>query len=389
MSLLNEALRKSQSKGHYRVSPDLSPKKYFKLKYAILIGACAVLGVVIWLFMHKTSVPDQSLVIPETTNVAQETQPVAREATASIETSAISDTQGPAMALEKESTTAPASSAPAARTTNKKTDNQQKSSGNAAINKEASIERAVTEPEKKTLTASSKKPPAADDKADNKNASSTIPPAVKEDMSAVADRYYQKALQLHRDGRIEEAIGMYQQALKYSPENPGANYNLSSAYIELSNFSSACDLLKNLLTSNPGDPEILLNLAVAEIGSKRPSEAIDLLKSIETEDKGLRFSSFFHMGVAASQLGKPEEALTYYKQAEELKGDYPKLLYNMAILNDRLENYREASGYYQRYLSTGSSPEAEAEDVKKRIKVLQSHISGQGIENPAKPGTAD
>ncbi len=397
MSLLNEALRKSKSKDPFKVSPDFSPKKSFKPKKALLIGTAfvfvAAIGLLSSMWIHKTNVSDEPLAVPATQEADQKTPLITKEATGSplMETSAAENNtlpykpeKIPITAFEKETAASPAKDASIGHATDKVPDNNQTSMGKSvAVKKGMSVEASATVSKKGTATPLVKDAPKSNviDRVSDKKDASSPKPAASEEGIVAENKFYQKALQLHRDGRFVEAISMYQEVLKYAPDHPDALYNLSSAYMELSDFSAAYDILNKLLVSNPTDPEILLNLAIAETGLGRVMNAIDHLNSIHAVDEELQFSRFYHLGVAMSRIGKPEDALIYYKKAGEIKEAYPKLLYNMAILNDRLGRYAEAVDYYSRLLANGSLPADETENVKHRLRVLQTYISGTEFDN--------
>jgi tetratricopeptide (TPR) repeat protein len=399
MSLLNEALRKSKSKDQLKVSPDFSPKRSFKPKKSLLIGAVVVLvaaiGLLSSMWIHKTNFSNKQLALPATQEADQKMPLITKGAAGSplIETSVAENNtlphkpeKIPITAFEKETAASPAKDSSIGRATDKVPDNNQTSMGKSvAVKKGMSVEALATVSKKETAIPLVKHAPKANviDKVSDKKDSSSPNLSTPEEGIGAENKFYQKALQLHRDGRFVEAISMYHEVLKYAPDHPDALYNLSSAYMELSDFSAAYDILNKLLVSNPMAPEILLNLAIAEIGLDRDMDAIDLLKSIDTEDEELQFSRLFHLGVAMSRLGKTEDALIYYKKAKELKMDYPNLLYNMAILNDRLGRYKEAVDYYSRLLANGSSPADETENVKRRLRILQTYISG--TESDKKP----
>jgi protein O-GlcNAc transferase len=205
---------------------------------------------------------------------------------------------------------------------------------------------------------------------------------IEEPAEAGMDRFFQKALQLHRDGRIEDAIAIYQDVLRHIPDHYDAVCNLSSAYMELADFSSAYNLLIKYPDSGSADARLLLNLAIAETGLGRNRSAIDHLNKIDSADEDLNFRKYFHLGVAAGRTGNSEEALAFYKHAEEIRNNYPSLLYNLAILYDRLFRYDEAVNYYSRYLAAGPAASDETAAVKSRIQKLRTYISGSG------PGSA-
>lgn len=372
MSLLNDALRKKTSQDRHETPQGFIGAKAFKanriiISVVVIIAAAAVFWA---LSSRRTSVPagpmaDSATPVaaenenpvmagspPENTRAAVDVKPVQP---ATSDDGVVSDNT-----LKNEGGH-PVEKEPEKDPTSRKANNTAIENQNFKITASKSGDTANKAPAKKRQAATTEtKAPENKDSLDTEAAQE----------AAAADKFYQKALQFHRDGRIKEAAAMYREVLKYTPSNSNAACNLSSAYIELSDFASAYELLNNLHSSNPGGAEIQLNLAVAEIGLGRPADAIELLKGLDSEDKKLKFSKFLHLGVAESQTGKLDEALIYYKKAEEIKGGVPKLLYNIAVINDKLGNYNDATAYYQKFLTAGSSAPDDSEAVKKRIKAL-------------------
>jgi tetratricopeptide (TPR) repeat protein len=394
MSLLNEALRKNKLKEQYRVSPEQSPEKTFKAKRPVLFGAIAFAAVLtIWfispILINRFHASDESLPplqsqreilndmvrkdaasgagqnLPETDHslrVKEENEPAGSFEIKASESSAI-------IALKDKSTEIG------------KNQNQSPKEGPNDLNEMPVLRKPATESEGEIRAMPKDSAPivAAKENIDDKKDQSSNQ-ALFIESAEKAENFYKKALQLHRSGRVEEAIKMYREALKILPDYTEANINMASAYIEISDFSAAYTLLTRVLNSNQANPEVLLNLAVAEIGLGRYPDAAEHLKRIDDEDDELSFSKFFHLGVAMSRIGNTEDALAYYKKAEELKRDHPKLLYNLAILNDRLGKYKTASDYYSRLLTNGSSSPDESEALRARIKILQTYISGTELE---------
>ncbi len=77
-----------------------------------------------------------------------------------------------------------------------------------------------------------------------------------------------------------------------------------------------------------------------------------------------------------------EEAITWYRKAENLDPGHKHLLFNMAVTFDRLERYKEALDCYARFLKAGeSSSPKERRDVETRIGVLLAYL----VEAPKTP----
>ncbi|MDP4726524.1 MAG: tetratricopeptide repeat protein [Desulfobacterales bacterium] len=189
------------------------------------------------------------------------------------------------------------------------------------------------------------------------------------------DIFYQKALRYHREDKLDQAIQMYKQVIRVNPEHQDALFNLSSAYLQLAAYSDAYPLLKRLEMGDHRNPDILVNLAIAEIGLGRPAEAIHLLDSAANQCEEPQFTIYFHRAAALSRLGKLEEARICYKKAEKLNTSHNYLIFNLAVLSDKLQRYDDAIHYYGIFLQQNNTlPPNEKKNIETRIRSLHAYL---------------
>jgi len=189
--------------------------------------------------------------------------------------------------------------------------------------------------------------------------------------------FFQKALTYHRQNKLDEAIHMYQEVLWKNPDHFDALFNLASAYITTSAFSKAYPLLNQLKGLDPDNPEVLLNLGIVEIGLGRLQSALVYLSMAEKRNDGPQFDIYFHRSVALSQLGNLNEAIVWYKRAEDLFPNHSRLLFNIALIYDKMQNYSEAVRYYLKFLQQDRSSPNEKKDVAARILALKVYMADQ------------
>ena len=189
--------------------------------------------------------------------------------------------------------------------------------------------------------------------------------------------FFQKALTYHRQNKLDEAIHMYQKVLSRNPEHSDALFNLASAYITTSAFSKAYPLLERLKGLCPENPQVLLNFAIVEIALGRIQSALAYLNMAEKLKDGPKFEIYFHRSVALSQLGDLNEAISWYKRAEELNPHHSCLLFNIALLYDKMQNYPEAVRYYFKFLKQDISSPNEKKEVAARILALKVYMADQ------------
>ena len=192
------------------------------------------------------------------------------------------------------------------------------------------------------------------------------------------DIFYQKALSYHREDKLNQAIQMYNQVIRVNPDHQDALFNLGSAYIQLAAYSDAYPLLKQLEVSDHRNPDILVNLAIAEIGLGRPAEAIHLLDSAANQCEEPQFGIYFHRAAALSQLGKLEEARICYKKAEKLNTSHNNLIFNLAVLSDKLQRYDDAIQYYGKFLHQNNTlPPHDKKSIEARIRSLHAYLGAK------------
>jgi tetratricopeptide (TPR) repeat protein len=190
--------------------------------------------------------------------------------------------------------------------------------------------------------------------------------------------FYEKAVRYHRQNRLEEAILMYQQVLSKNPLDTNALFNLAAAYLQNRDFSMALPILNDLSEKDPNNPQVLLNLAIAKMGLGEPEFAISLLDKAQQLNGGSTFELYFHKAVALSQLGRLDEAKRFYERAGKIHPDHSGLLFNLAVLYDKMEQYKEALQYYRAFLAQKSLGfEKDKEALERRVLILSGFVEKQ------------
>ena len=194
-----------------------------------------------------------------------------------------------------------------------------------------------------------------------------------------ADRLYDKARQYHRRNHLERAIGLYREVLKIAPEYENARFNLGAAYLQTGAFDKAYLILADLYVKEPANQQVMLNLAVAHIGCHRSSEALALLDKASATAEPPLFEIALHKGIAYKQLNQPQKAWNWYKRAEALRPDDPRLLFNLAVVSDQQQHYAAAIHYYRRHIDLSPDMDAaKAKQIRRRIRILQAYHAQQG-----------
>ena len=133
--------------------------------------------------------------------------------------------------------------------------------------------------------------------------------------------HYNLAVELAEAGKVQEAIGQYEQALRIEPDNADVHYNLGGALIQLGRVDEGIGHYEQALRIKPDNAEAHSNLGVALCQAGKVQEAIghfDQALRIRPDDAELHYN----MGLALSQVGKIEDAIGHYEQALRIKPDY-------------------------------------------------------------------
>ena len=81
--------------------------------------------------------------------------------------------------------------------------------------------------------------------------------------AAIAEQWFQKAVQLQTDGHVKDALNCYQRALRYAPEMAEAYYNMGLIYAEQKDWAQSMIQLKKVLELKPDFVDAAFQLAVA------------------------------------------------------------------------------------------------------------------------------
>jgi tetratricopeptide (TPR) repeat protein len=161
--------------------------------------------------------------------------------------------------------------------------------------------------------------------------------------------------------------------IKIDPGHFNARFNLGAVYLQTEAFVKAYHLFSDLHLKEPGNRQVMLNLAIANIGRRRFDDALALLDKAAAAPQPPLFEIALHKGIVFKHLDKPQDALDWYKRAEALRPDDPRLLINLAVVLDQQRHYSEAVDYYTRHID--QSPEMDsvkAKQIRRRIRILRA-----------------
>lgn len=154
---------------------------------------------------------------------------------------------------------------------------------------------------------------------------------------------------LFKEGRLDEALVCYREAIRLEPKYPEPHYNLGLALVRLGQPDAGIESYREALRLRPDYPEAHNNLGTALLAQGRHEEAAEhYVKAIELKPDFAE--PYSNLGNVLNAQGRLEEALLRYEQAVSRKPDYAEAHYNWGNSLAALGRMREAVGHYERAL---------------------------------------
>jgi tetratricopeptide (TPR) repeat protein len=165
---------------------------------------------------------------------------------------------------------------------------------------------------------------------------------------------------LESQGKIEEAIEHYRQALHINPEAADAHNRLGVALESQGRLDEAIDHYHQALNSRPEFAEAEVNLGIALRNQGKLEAAIAYFRQA-LQLKSTSAEACVNLGLALEAEGKPDEAIAQYRRALQLKPAMVEAHNNLGLALASLDRLDEAITQYRQALQLSPSY-AEAYD---------------------------
>jgi len=171
-------------------------------------------------------------------------------------------------------------------------------------------------------------------------------------------------------GRVPEAIVQYQQTLQISPDNAEAHYNLGNALRQAANIPEAITQYQEAVRIDPSYAEAHNNL-----GNLLLQEG-DVSNAVVEYEQALRINpgsaaTESNLGLALAQLGKLPDAITHYQRALRVDPNRAEAHYNLGMVLARLGRLPEAIAEYEQALRINPD-DADARNALAQLRAGQS-----------------
>jgi tetratricopeptide (TPR) repeat protein len=166
-------------------------------------------------------------------------------------------------------------------------------------------------------------------------------------MAETADHMLARAMQLHRQGAVIEAINLYNRIIENSPRNVAALNLLGIAYFQSGEAQRAVAPLHQALALNPDLPSGHYNLGRILQGLKRYEEArrhYELALARQPDDPEIHNN----LGTLLRAIGRHDEAIARFRGALERKPDYAEAHVNLGNALHALGRHQDAIAAFER-----------------------------------------
>jgi protein O-mannosyl-transferase len=168
-------------------------------------------------------------------------------------------------------------------------------------------------------------------------------------IAAVAVAGVLTMLTWRQSGLYANAMTLYQATLEGNPNSWMAHNNLGGVLFEAGRLPEAIGHFEQALRLKPDYADAHNNLGVALRGSGRLPEAIGHYEQA-LELRADYPEAHYNLGVALAQTGQPREAIGHFQQALQLKPDYPEVHNEMGVALARTGQLHEAIGHFEQAL---------------------------------------
>jgi tetratricopeptide (TPR) repeat protein len=177
--------------------------------------------------------------------------------------------------------------------------------------------------------------------------------------------HYNLGLALAREGKVEEALTQYSEALKITPEHAQARNNLGSSLFEIGRVEEAIlEFSKALkIDANYADAHFNLGNALARQG--RTEEAIiHFQRAVHLAPIKANFQN--NLGNALAAAGRIEEGIGHFKEAVRLQPDYSEAYNNLGVALVNQGKLPEAVGQFNEALRYQPNREIVLLEIEKQ-----------------------
>jgi len=179
-----------------------------------------------------------------------------------------------------------------------------------------------------------------------------------------ADKDFLKATRLYNEQKYEEALPVFEEAIKLNPENWAYYFNQGLTCKKLNKIQEAKEAFKKAVELNP--QSFSSNKELGELLAQDGdfTGAVDYYRraaEINPDDP----DGHYNLGVCLINLGQAEEALIQFQRTVELKPDYAEAYFQLGSLYISQNKTQEAISRLEKFLEL--APQNEKAPLAKQL----------------------
>ncbi|MHC4395603.1 MAG: tetratricopeptide repeat protein [Planctomycetota bacterium] len=164
-----------------------------------------------------------------------------------------------------------------------------------------------------------------------------------------SNMYYNLGVILANEGRFDEAVMNYRQALRISPNIFNAQSNLGIILFEQGEYDQAIECFKKAVQLKPDDHSTHHNLGLAYLRQGKLDKAEELFQGA-LQIKSDWPQTHNKLGTVYLQQGKLDKATTHLEYSVELKPDQPEVHRDLGLLFHQQGNFERVLYHWQKAL---------------------------------------
>ena len=174
-------------------------------------------------------------------------------------------------------------------------------------------------------------------------------------------------------GRYSAALGLFEELYKKGSWNESVSMGRAVSLQKIGQIPLAVSAYKEIVEKNPKNVDALTNM-LGLLNGQGPDEAIEKLLQLR-DIFPFNSNVTAQLGVVYGVAGDYENALKYLEMADALKPGNPNILYNRAIVYDRMGRTIQAANIYRQILLLAGdgilNQNFPIETVRNRLSVIR------------------
>lgn len=160
---------------------------------------------------------------------------------------------------------------------------------------------------------------------------------------------FNKGLQFFQNGKIDDAVYLFEKILKIEPNNLKANHALGVIYGKLLKHDKAKKYFEKALKNKPDFKPSLLNLAISLCELEEFSESENILNNLIQNDQSDP-DLFIHLGNCLYKQDKLEQAELVFSKSINLNSSIPEPYIKIGFIKKKLKDYDQTISFFLKVL---------------------------------------